>query len=125
MEQTTKCLTGISGLDAVLGGGLPRNCLYLVDGHPGVGKTTLALQFLLEGVKQKERCLYVTLSETKPELESVAKSHGWDLTGIDIIELSSVERLMAKSQNTMFQSASVELNHLSKLLLDEVERTSP
>src|SRR5687768_8778372 len=106
----------------VLGGGLPRNCLYLVDGHPGVGKTTLALQFLLEGVGQKERCLYVTLSETKAELESAAKSHGWDLTGVDIIELSSVERLMAKSQNTMFQSASVELNHLSKLLLDEVER---
>jgi circadian clock protein KaiC len=125
MEQTAKCLMGISGLDAVLGGGLPRNCLYLVDGHPGVGKTTLALQFLLEGVRQKERCLYVTLSETKAELESVAKSHGWDLTGIDVIELSSVERLMAKSQNTMFQSASVELNHLSKLLLDEVERTSP
>ena len=120
------CTTGVPGLDDILGGGLPRNCLYLVDGNPGVGKTTLALQFLLQGLKEKERCLYITLSETKPELDAVARSHGWSLEGIDIIELSAIERSLAgKSQNTMFQSAEVELNHLSKLLLEEVDRIRP
>jgi circadian clock protein KaiC len=120
------CKTGVPGLDSILSGGLPRNCLYLVDGNPGVGKTTLALQFLLQGVKEKERCLYITLSETKPELDAVARSHGWDLAGIDIIELSAIERSLAgKTQNTMFQSAEVELSHLSKLLLEEVDRINP
>jgi circadian clock protein KaiC len=120
------CNTGVPGLDSVLCGGLPRNCLYLVDGNPGVGKTTLALQFLLQGVREKERCLYITLSETKSELDSVARSHGWDLTGIDVIELSAIERSLAgKTQNTMFQSAEVELSHLSKLLLEEVDRIKP
>src|SRR6185295_7379408 len=102
------CATGVPGLDNILSGGFPRNCLYLIDGNPGVGKTTLALQFLLQGVKEKERCLYITLSETKDELEAVAQSHGWSLEGIDIIELSAIERSLAgKSQNTMFQSAEV------------------
>lgn len=123
---TAKCGTGVPGLDSVLGGGLPRNCLYLVDGNPGVGKTTLALQFLLEGIRLGERCLYVTLSESKPELESVAQSHGWNLAGIDIIELSAIERSLAgKSRNTMFQSAEVELTALSTLLMDEIDRTRP
>lgn len=118
--------TGVPGLDTVLNGGLPCNCLYLVDGSPGVGKTTLALQFLLHGVQKKERCLYITLSETKAELELVARSHGWALEGIDIIELSAIERSLAgKTQNTMFQSAEVELNHLSKLLLEELDRITP
>jgi circadian clock protein KaiC len=120
------CATGVPGLDNILGGGLPRKCLYLVDGNPGVGKTTLALQFLLQGVKEKERCLYITLSETKSELDAVARSHGWSLEHIDIIELSAIERSLAgKAQNTMFQSAEVELNHLSKLLLDELDRINP
>ena len=120
------CATGVSGLDNILGGGIPRNCLYLIDGNPGVGKTTLALQFLLQGVKEKERCLYITLSETKSELDAVARSHGWDLEGIEVIELSAIERSLAgKAQNTMFQSAEVELNHLSKLLLDELDRIRP
>lgn len=126
ISTASLCTTGVSGLDEILGGGLPRNCLYLVDGNPGVGKTTLALQFLLQGLKEKERCLYITLSETKPELDAVARSHGWSLEGIDIIELSAIERSLAgKSQNTMFQSAEVELNHLSKLLLDELDRIRP
>jgi circadian clock protein KaiC len=118
--------TGVPGLDNILCGGLPRGALYLIDGNPGVGKTTLALQYLLEGVRSKERCLYITLSETRAELEAVAKSHGWTLGGIDIIELSAIERSLAgKAKNTMFQSAEVELNQLSKLLLDEVERIKP
>ena len=69
---SSKLSIGVPGLDDVLGGGLPRNCLYLVEGNPGVGKTTLAMQFLLEGRRRDEHCLYVTLSETKLELEAVA-----------------------------------------------------
>src|SRR6188474_1992620 len=91
--QTTedKCTTGVPGLDEILCGGLPRHRLYLIDGNPGVGKTTLALQFLLEGVRRGEQGLYVTLSETKAELDAVAQSHGWSLEGIAIIELSEIE----------------------------------
>jgi circadian clock protein KaiC len=120
------CATGVPGLDEVLCGGLPRNCLYLVDGNPGVGKTTLALQFLLQGVREGERCLYITLSETRLELDAVARSHGWSLQGIEIIELSAIERSLAgKGQTTMFQAAEVELNQLGKLLLDELDRIRP
>src|SRR6185436_18146450 len=76
-----KCSSGVPGLDDILGGGFPRNCFYLVEGSPGVGKTTLAMQFLLEGKRAGESCLYVTLSETKQELQAVALSHHWDLDG--------------------------------------------
>jgi circadian clock protein KaiC len=79
--------TGVTGFDDVLGGGLTPNRLYLVEGDPGSGKTTLALQFLLEGAKGGERGLYVTLSETKEELEGVARSHGWSLDAFDVCEL--------------------------------------
>ena len=121
-----RCPTGVSGLDEVLGGGLPCNRLHLVDGNPGVGKTTLALQFLLEGVKRGERCLYVTLSETRDELDSVADSHGWSLEGIDVIELSQVQSaLRAQAQNTLFQPAELELSNLSKLLLERIGSIQP
>jgi circadian clock protein KaiC len=121
-----KCQTGVPGLDEILGGGLPRDCLYLVEGNPGVGKTTLAMQFLLEGRRQGENCLYVTLSETRRELEAVALSHGWSLEGLGIIELAAVERAMGgKVPTTLFQSAEVELTQLAKLLLDEIERSKP
>src|SRR6476661_6962376 len=104
MTTQQQCTTGVPGLDEVLFGGLPKNRLYLIDGNPGVGKTTLALQFLLEGIKNDEKCLYVTLSETKAELDAVAESHGWTLEGINIIELSQIETaLSTKSQNTLFQ----------------------
>ena len=81
--------TGILGLDQVLNGGLPANHIYLLDGAPGTGKTTLAMQFLLEGVKEGEKGLYVTLSESKDELVGVAASHGWSLDGIDVFELAN------------------------------------
>jgi circadian clock protein KaiC len=124
-HQLESCATGVRGLDDILCGGLPRGCLYLIDGNPGVGKTTLALQFLLEGVRRKESCLYVTLSETKPELERVAASHDWTLDGIEIIELSAIERAIGKGPKTMFQSSEIELSQLDTMLLETVDRLQP
>src|SRR5947209_14114581 len=83
--------TGISGLDDILGGGLTPDRMYLVEGNPGSGKTTLALQYLFEGRKHGEPTLYVTLSETKIELIAVAKSHGWSLEDITLLELVAPE----------------------------------
>lgn len=120
------CSSGVPGLDTVLSGGLPRNRLYLIEGDPGAGKTTAALQFLLDGVRKGERGLYVTLSETRDELESVAQSHGWALEGLDIFELSAVEQqLQLDNENTFFHSADVELGKTTQILLDAVERAKP
>lgn len=76
--------TGSAGLDDILGGGLDSDRVYLIEGRPGTGKTTLALQFLLEGARRRERCLYVTLSESERELRAVVTRHGWTLSGIDV-----------------------------------------
>src|SRR5690348_3081414 len=84
----TVASTGIEGLDNILGGGFPRKRLYLLQGDPGVGKTTTALQFLLYGARMGEKCLYVTLSETKDELCAAARSHGWSLDEISIYEMT-------------------------------------
>src|SRR5580698_7136556 len=95
--------TGIPGLDDVLEGGLIPHRLYLIDGNPGAGKTTLSIQYLMEGVKSGEKCLYITLSETKEELTAGAASHGWSLDGIEIVELISSEQdLDVDSQVTMY-----------------------
>ena len=102
--------TGIAGLDQILGGyGLPRNHLYLVDGEPGAGKTTLALNFLLAGVARGEPGLYVTLSETREELLSVAESHGWSLDGVNVFELTTETAGGGDDAYTIFHPAEVEL----------------
>ncbi|MEY2562136.1 MAG: circadian clock protein KaiC [Verrucomicrobiota bacterium] len=121
-----KVATGISGLDDILGGGLPPRRLYLVQGAPGSGKTTLALQFLLTGARAGEKVLYISLSETRDEVEEVARSHGWSLQGVEIVELSAIEQqLSASAQNTLFHASEVELTETTKLLLDAVDKVKP
>jgi circadian clock protein KaiC len=118
--------TGISGLDAVLNGGLPRNRMYLLQGAPGVGKTTVATQFLLEGRRLGERSLYVTLSETKEELEAVARSHGWALDQIAIYEMAGEASASRQDEeNTLYVPSEVELGERMQALLAEVDRVKP
>ncbi len=118
--------TGVAGLDDILGGGLTPNRVYLVEGNPGSGKTTLALQYLLEGVRRKEAGVYVTLSETKKELLAVAASHGWSLDGLAIAELVAEEKeLEPDNQYTMFQPSEVQLGETTRTILDEIERVKP
>ncbi len=125
-EENLLCTMGIAGLDSVLGGGLPRNRSYLIQGDPGVGKTTLAIRFLLEGARLKETGLYITLSETREELEAVAASHGWNLSEIHLFELSAMqEQLQGETENTFFHPSEVELNRITQALLAEVERLKP
>jgi circadian clock protein KaiC len=120
------CVTGVAGLDDILSGGLPANRLYLLQGTPGVGKTTLALQFLLEGAKRGEPGLYITLSETKDELDAVASSHGWDLSKLALLELSAIEEVLAESkENTFFHPSELELTKTTQILLSQVEKINP
>lgn len=128
MGMTAKVLatTGVSGLDTILLGGLPADRCYLVEGAPGTGKTTLALQFLLEGVRRGEPVLYISLSETEAELLEVAQSHGWSLDGISILELSAIEQQLAlETQNTLFHPAEIELSQTTQILLSRIEEASP
>jgi len=118
--------TGVSGLDSILNGGLIPRRLYLLDGDPGAGKTTFALHYLLEGVKQGDSCLYVTLSETREELTAGAQSHGWTLDGIDIVELvADAKELDGENDLTMLNPSEVELTDTTRKVLDAVQRLKP
>ena len=121
-----KLSTGVEGLDYVLAGGLPRNRLYLLEGGAGSGKTTLALQFLMEGVRRGESVLYVVLAETSDEVRQVAESHGWTFDGVKIFESTAPESTIeADEQYTVFHPSEVELNETTKSVLEEIERLKP
>ncbi len=120
------CSTGIPGLDNILSGGVQRHRFHLVQGAPGSGKTTIGLHFLLEGIRQGEKGLFVTLSETVQELEEVARSHGWSLDGLEIFDLSAVtEKVVSEAQSTLFHPSEVELTKFVETLLAEVKRLQP
>ncbi len=126
VDSNIHARTGIAGLDDILGGGFARNRLHLVDGDPGSGKTTLAFQFLLEGARAGEKCLFLSLSETKPELLSVAESHRWSVKGVDIVEILAGEKeLDPDNALTMYHPSEVELSETIKSVLDAVERVEP
>ena len=123
---TTRSTTGVPGLDDVLHGGLIAGRLYLVDGEPGAGKTTLALQYLMQGVREGEPTLYVTLGETAGELRAGAQSHGWSLDGIEFAEvLVDDAELLGDSELTMYHPSEVELNETTKRILAAVEQHKP
>jgi circadian clock protein KaiC len=122
---STLARTGVLGLDKILNGGLPQNHLYLVDGDPGTGKTTLAMQFLLEGVRAGEQGLYVSLSESRDELVGVASSHGWSLDGIEIFELAPREGHEIEEGYTLFHPAEVELQQTIDAVLERVAELKP
>jgi circadian clock protein KaiC len=118
--------TGIEGLDDILNGGLPDGHLYLLEGDPGTGKTTIALQFLIEGVKRGEQALYVTLSESKHELLGVAHSHGWSMEGIPIFEMApQSEEIHPEAQYTVFHPSEVELADTTSSVLKQVDEIRP
>lgn len=118
--------TGIAGLDDILEGGIARNHLYLVEGDPGTGKTTIAMQFLMEGVRCGQKGLYVTLSESKAELLEIADSHGWSLDGIDLFELAPDEaQLKPEAQYTVFNPSEIEMSDTTNAVMAEVEKLQP
>jgi circadian clock protein KaiC len=118
--------TGNEGLDDILGGGLDANRLYLYEGRPGTGKTTLALQFLLDGVRNGERTLYVTLSESKSELDLVARRHGWSLDGIEVFELVTPETALDPDRElTVLHPAEMELSETTQQIFARVVEFDP
>ena len=116
--------TGVTGLDQLLGGGLPSRRMHLIEGVPGTGKTTLALQFLLAAKERGERTLYVTLSETTEELTAIAESHGWSLEGVDTYQLAPVSNRAAE-EYTLYHPAEIELGDLTKAVLERADRVQP
>jgi circadian clock protein KaiC len=118
--------TGIPGFDDILGGGLTANRIYLIEGDPGAGKTTLALQFMLEGARSGETVLYVTLSETRAELDGIAASHGWSLDNVRVHDLlPPEEHLLADAHSRMFHPSEVELSDTTRAILEQVEACKP
>ncbi|GAC1424704.1 MAG: ATPase domain-containing protein [Burkholderiaceae bacterium] len=125
VPQTERISTGIRGLDNILCGGLTKNRVYLVEGTPGTGKTTVALQFLLTGLERGETGLYIALSETAEELRAVAESHGWSLDGISIFELGDAAGPAAAQKQSIFSSAEIELGETTNGVMRRVEELKP
>ena len=118
--------TGVPGLDSILEGGYAANRAHLIEGRPGSGKTTQALQFLIDGARLGERCLYITLSESRRELASVAARHGWSLEGIEIFELVPPElSLDPRQQQSLIHSSDLELGETIRLAIAEIDRVKP
>jgi circadian clock protein KaiC len=125
IPEQDRASTGVPGLDDVLGGGLPLNHLYLIEGNPGSGKTTLGLHFLRDGAARGEKGLYVTLSETAAELNTVAASHGWNLEGIEVFELVSEEGLGLEAEQSILHPSEIELGETVRGVMGAVERLKP
>ncbi len=118
--------TGIQGLDEILGGGLPGGHIYLIEGESGAGKSTIGLQFLLAGRQRLERGLWITMAETERELVEAARSHGWSLDGIEMLNLLLPQAaLRAEEKYTFFSPADVELNDTTRVILETVEKIRP
>lgn len=125
-EQDERVSTGISGLDDVLNGGFPRGHFFLLEGEPGAGKTTVGLQFLMDGARNGDKTLYVTLSESQQEIEKVARSHGWSLKGVTVFEYTPTEdSLRPEDQYSAFHPSEVEFQDTTQNILQEVERVQP
>ncbi len=125
-SSASQARTGIAELDDVLGGGLERGRLYLIEGNPGTGKTTIALQCLIRAARDGESCLYITLSETEDELRKAAGSHGWDLQGVEIFELVPPENLLdEEQQQSLLYSSDLELGETTRRIFEAVQRLSP
>ncbi len=123
--QLQKARTGVPGLDDILAGGFTRGRVFLLEGSPGTGKTTIAMRFLMEGAKEGERGLYVTLSETANELRSAAASHGWELGKlIEIFEVAPPESVLdSDQQQSLLYASDLELGETTKSIFEAVERT--
>src|SRR5919112_1139614 len=126
-QPATKARTGVEGLDDILIGGLSPGHVYLLEGSPGTGKTTIALSFLMEGARLGEKGLYITLSETDAELRDGAASHGWDLGDrIEVFELVPPENLLDEEhQQSLLYSSDLELGETTKAVFDAIDRTKP
>jgi len=126
VDTIERISTGMSGLDDILGGGFDPERIYLVEGAPGSGKTTLALQFLLDGAKRGEKVLYVTLSESESELRLIATRHGWSLQGVSIFQFMPPETSLGPDQEmTLFHPAEIELGETTKMIFEKVREINP
>ena len=124
--ELKRLATGVQGLDDILNGGLPAGQMYLLEGDPGTGKTTLAMQFIREGIARGETCLYITLSEPRSELESSLRSHGWEPESIPIAEFVPEEASLGKNQQyTVFHPSEVELANTIEKLIEAIESARP